>query len=51
MLKQERYLGELDVLNDDLFFERIDGSVVDNICPCGEYRSYDEKPRYKCIQP
>ena len=45
MLKQQCYLGKLDVLNDDLFFERVHGSVVDNICPCGEYeamtRSHD----------
>ncbi|KAL8718671.1 MAG: hypothetical protein Q9225_004224 [Loekoesia sp. 1 TL-2023] len=51
MLKQRDYLAEHNIRNDDLLFQRVDGSEVEIVCPCGEYRSSDENPRYKYSQP
>ncbi len=51
MLKQHDYLDEHSVRHDDLLFQRVDGSEVEVVCPCGDYRSSDKNPRYKCSQP
>ena len=51
MLMQENKLGSVTSANEELVFNRIDGSTVDTVCPCGDYIVTDTDPRFSCAQP
>ena len=51
MLMQKKKLDSVTSSNEDLVFNRIDGSTVDAVCPCGSYEVTDTKPRFSCAQP
>ena len=44
MLKQQSYLILQASANDDLLFNRVDGSEVETVCPCGTFRTFDKNP-------
>ena len=50
MLKQQSHLILQVSVNDDLLFNRVDGSKVETVCPCGTFRTFDENPRFACAR-
>ena len=50
MLKQQSHLILRASANDDLLFNRVDGSKVETVCPCGTFRTFDENPRFACAR-
>jgi hypothetical protein len=51
MLMQEKKLDSVTRLHEELVFNRLDGSTVETICPCGDYMTIDTDPRFSCAQP
>lgn len=51
MLMQEKKLDSVTGLNEELVFNRLDGSTVETVCPCGDYMVTDTDPRFSCAQP
>lgn len=50
MLKQQHHLVSHTCVNDDLLFNRVDGSTVETVCPCGAFETVDNNPRFTCAQ-
>ena len=50
MLKQQSHLILQASTNDDLLFNRVDGSKVETVCPCGAFRTFDQNPRFTCAR-
>lgn len=50
MLKQQSHLILQAGANDDLLFNRVDGSKVETVCPCGNFRTLDKNPRFACAR-
>ncbi|KAL9635971.1 MAG: hypothetical protein Q9204_002423 [Flavoplaca sp. TL-2023a] len=44
MLKQQSHLISQASANDDLLFNRIDGSKIETVCPCGTFREFNKTP-------
>lgn len=50
ILKQQSHLVVQASAKDDLLFNRVDGSKVETVCPCGASRTVDNNPRFTCAQ-
>jgi hypothetical protein len=50
MLTQQRHLASISGVRQDLIYNRIDGSTVQTVCPCGSYKTIDRQPRFTCAQ-
>ena len=50
MLKQQHHLVSQASTNDDLLFNRVDGSTVETVCPCGAFKTVDDNPRFTCAR-
>jgi len=45
---QQNHLALLTFSNQDLAYTRIDSTVVEAVCPCGQYKILDTSPRFTC---
>jgi hypothetical protein len=48
MVMQQNHLALLTISKQDLLYTRINGTVVEKVCPCGQYKSLDNTPRFTC---
>lgn len=50
MLKQQHHLVSQASANDDLLFNRVDGSTVETVRSCGALKTVDGSPRFTCAR-
>ena len=48
MVMQQNHLASLTFSYQDLVCTRIDGTVIETVCPCGQYKFLDARPHFTC---
>lgn len=50
MLKQQHHLVSQASAKDNLVFNRVYGSTVETVCPCGAFKTVDDNLRFPCAR-